>query len=80
MARGLEDPFGHEANQLPVEDLHIDLNERLWITNQRIFKKDQWSHQYGRADYERSRTDIHPLPPPSPPSPQEDAAARVRGW
>ena len=31
VARQLEDPFGHEDNQLPVDDLHIDLNERLWV-------------------------------------------------
>ena len=28
VARQLEDPFGHEINQLPLDDLHIDFNER----------------------------------------------------
>eukprot|EP01048_Picozoa_sp_COSAG05_P004285 COSAG05_NODE_225_length_13597_cov_18.878723_6_plen_61_part_00 len=28
VARQLEDPFGHEVNQLPIEELHMDFNER----------------------------------------------------
>jgi hypothetical protein len=59
VARQLEDPFGHEVNQLPLEDLHIDLNERLWALTQRIFKKDDWSLQNGTLEFRRSTTDIH---------------------
>lgn len=59
VARQLEDPFGHEVNQLPLEDLHIDLNERLWALTQRAFKKDDWSLQNGTLEFRRSATDIH---------------------
>ena len=59
VARQLEDPFGHEVNQLPIEDLHLDFNERLWTITQKIYKKDDWSLQYAKAGYERSATDIH---------------------
>ena len=62
VARQLEDPFGHEVNQLPLEDLHIDLNERLWALTQRMFKKDDWSLQNGTLEFRRSTTDIHPKP------------------
>ena len=62
VARQLEDPFGHEVNQLPLEDLHIDLNERLWALTQRVFKKDDWTLQNGTLEFRRSATDIHPVP------------------
>jgi hypothetical protein len=53
-----------QPNQLPIEDLHIDFNERLWTLTQRIFQKDGWYQQdktiEGAAfQYERSETDIH---------------------
>ena len=28
--------------QLPIDDLHIDFNERLWAVTQRIFMNDAW--------------------------------------
>eukprot|EP01046_Picozoa_sp_COSAG06_P033585 COSAG06_NODE_3436_length_5352_cov_2.997906_5_plen_91_part_00 len=52
------------------EDLHIDLNERLWALTQRVFKKDDWTLQDGTLDFCRSSTDIHPLP--APPEGQEE--------
>jgi hypothetical protein len=53
-----------QPNQLPIEDLHIDFNERLWSLTQRIFQKDGWYQQDKTIEgaaffYERSETDIH---------------------
>ena len=59
VARQLEDPFGHEVNQLPIEELHMDFNERLWVITQKMYNMDEWSLQYGKAAYTRSPTDIH---------------------
>ena len=62
-----------QPNQLPIEDLHIDFNERLWSLTQRIFQKDGWYQQDKTLEgadfrYDRSQTDIHGTP---------DAAKRV---
>lgn len=39
VARGLEEPFGHDANQIAVDDLHMDFNEKLWCLTQKVYKK-----------------------------------------
>ena len=80
VARQLEDPFGHEVNQLPLEDLHIDLNERLWALTQRIFKKDDWSLQNGTLDFRRSTTDIHPSPSDTTQRHEETRRPPVEEW
>lgn len=56
-----------QPNQLPIDDLHIDFNERLWSLTQRIFMKDGWYQQNKTIEgadfqYERSSTDQHEGP------------------
>jgi hypothetical protein len=53
-----------QPNQLPIDDLHIDFNERLWSITQRIYMKDGWYQQDpalegGDFRYTRSETDLH---------------------
>ena len=61
VARQLEDPFGHKTNQLPIDDLHTDFNERLWALTVKLFHKDEWPLQSAKKEYARSATDIHPI-------------------
>ena len=63
-AQPFDAPCRLQPNQLPIEDLHIDFNERLWSLTQRIFQKDGWYQQDQTVEgaafaYPRSETDIH---------------------
>ena len=61
VSRQLEDPFGHKTNQLPIDDLHTDFNERLWALTVKLFHKDEWPLQSAKKEYARSATDIHTI-------------------
>ena len=52
---GLGSHAGVLAAQLPIDDLHIDFNERLWAVTQRIFMNDAWHDTPSRTHTHTNR-------------------------
>eukprot|EP01043_Picozoa_sp_COSAG02_P008002 COSAG02_NODE_248_length_27133_cov_45.131723_20_plen_642_part_00 len=59
VARVLEEPFGHSSNQLPIDDLSAEYNEKLWCLTLQVHRKDTWPTQQGVAAYPLSPMDLH---------------------
>jgi predicted membrane chloride channel (bestrophin family)/CRP-like cAMP-binding protein len=59
VARALEEPFGHSSNQLPMDDLSAEYNEKLWCLALQVHRKDAWPTQQGVAAYPLSPMDLH---------------------
>ena len=50
------------SNQLEMDDIHTDFNERLYCLLRKNFQRDDWPRQNGTLEYPPSKLDLHHRP------------------